>query len=103
MAGLFGWRLDRFCLHRHKDSMRSRGINWKHDTDEGERIEIRAERKMKDFELSYKAKGDEEWTPIPKPGREYLLELRDLLDLRYRRRKGSLKEVEVAEQMISRL
>ena len=79
--------------------MRKIEVKWRERNEEGEVIEIKAIRNKRNYHFEQRFKR-EEWTPVPLPPLEHLEELREILELRYRRRKGSLKEVEVVEDMI---
>jgi len=79
---------------------KQRGIFWKEDTEEGEILEVKATREKKVYEFFTRIKGEEEWKPLRKIPMEYLEILLDDLELKYRRRKGSIKEVDCVKQMI---
>lgn len=83
--------------------MSKRDVSWREETEDGEIQFVRAIREGKAFRIETKVKGEEEWTPHKRPSRAHLEYLLEYVDLRYRRRKGSLKEVECVRKMISNL
>ena len=57
-------------------------------------------REKQGWTIKSRLKGEEEWTDHPKPDRRDVEELIAILDLKYRRGKGALKEVEVAKKLL---
>ena len=57
-------------------------------------------REKSGYRFKYCLKGEDEWTYVDKISLEHLQELREILNMRYRRRRGSYKEVEVVDKMI---
>lgn len=82
--------------------MRKKNIGWRELTEDGDTLEVRAVRGRKDYNFQTMPKNGEEWEDV-KPTPERLEKLLEILDLRYRRRKGSLKEVEVVQGMLRRM
>jgi len=82
--------------------MRKKHVGWRELTEDNETLEVRAVRGKKWYTIETKLKNGEEWEQV-RITRERLEKLHEILDLRYRRRKGSLKEVELVKKMMSNL
>ena len=83
--------------------MRKKDIGWMDENEEGEKIEVVATRGRAEYSFKYRLKGEDEWVSLAKPSRAFLEALHEILDLRYRRRRASLKEVEIVARMIKAL
>jgi len=82
--------------------MRKKEVGWRDVNEEGEKIEVTAIRDGKGYHFRYMVVKDEEWIDIP-PTMELLEKLHEIMDLRYRRRRASYKEVQVIEKMMKTL
>jgi len=83
--------------------MRKKDIGWQDENEDGEKIEISATRGRAVYSFKYRLKGGDEWIELAKPPRAFLEALHEVLELRYRRRRASLREVEIVEKMIKAL
>jgi hypothetical protein len=80
--------------------MRKTEIGWRDVDAEGVKREVMAVRDGYGYHFKYKLKGDDEWTKFRKTTPELLDKLLEIMELRYRRRRASYKEIEVIEKMI---
>ena len=83
--------------------MRKNEIGWRDEDEEGNKIEMLAVRDRTGYTFSYLPKGEEEWIDIPRPTRDQVQALHDILDQRYRRRRASYKEVEYVQKMLRKM
>ena len=81
--------------------MRKKEVGWRDVNEEGEKIEVMAVRDGEGYHFKFQLKGEDEWTPLP-VSLELLEKLHEIMDLRYRRRRASYKEVQVIEKMIKK-
>ena len=83
--------------------MRKKEVGWRDVNEEGDKIESMAVRDGRGYYFKHRLVGDEEWTRIAKTTIELLEKLHEIMDLRYRRRRASYKEIQVIEKMIKAL
>ena len=83
--------------------MRKVEIGWPDDNEDGERIEMMAVREAKGYRFKFRLKSEEEWTWLKGPTLAQAEKLHDILDQRYRRRRASYKEVQIAERLVKSL
>ncbi|MEY5015779.1 MAG: hypothetical protein RIS92_2137 [Verrucomicrobiota bacterium] len=68
--------------------------------EEGEKVEVRAERFAGKWKFQAKAKSDEGWTYFDSPSDDDLLELRDILWRKYQRKRLPHDDVASIERML---
>ena len=73
---------------------------WKRVNEEGEKVEVRAERFAGKWKFQVKAKSDEGWTYFDSPSDDDLLELRDILWRKYQRKRLPHDDVASIERML---
>jgi hypothetical protein len=73
---------------------------WKRVNEEGEKVEVRAERFAGKWKFQAKAKSDEGWTYFDSPSDDDLLELRDILWRKYQRKRLPHDDVASIERML---
>ena len=83
--------------------MRKKEVGWRDVNEDGDKIEVMAVRDGHGYHFRYMLIKDEEWVDIPKPTLELLEKLHEIMDLRYRRRRASFKEIQIIEKMIKAL
>ena len=76
---------------------------WTHRTEEGEKRELRAVKKLGQWRLQSKMKHEKEWTYHVQPERPDLEELRGILWRKYQRRRAAYEDVVLADQMLADL
>ena len=86
----------------HKSAMRKINQGWRDRNDEGEVREVMGVRDKAGWTIQSRLKGEEEWTKHPRPDRRDVEQLIELLDLKYRRQKGTLREVEFAKKLLEK-
>ena len=73
---------------------------WKHNTEDGDRREVRAEKFGAKWRVQAKLKHDERWTYYADPELADLIELRRVLFNKYQRKHLAYEDVAAVEQMI---
>ncbi len=73
---------------------------WKRVNEEGEKVEVRAERFAGKWKFQSKAKSEEVWTYFESPSDDDLLELRDILWRKYQRKRLPHDDVASIERML---
>jgi hypothetical protein len=76
---------------------------WTERLPDGRKREVRAVKFGGDWKLSHKIRGDEEWVTPKKPDVADLKRLREILTLKYNRRRASFEDIKAVEQMIGEL
>ena len=74
---------------------------WKSETPEGEKRELRAEKFGKKWRIQTRLKGEERWTYYDSPLVEDLLELREILWRKYQRKRVLYEDFTAVEQLIT--
>jgi hypothetical protein len=82
--------------------MRKKEQGWREETDAGEIRECMGVREKSGWRIQSRMKGEEEWVHHDRPFIKDVEKLVELLNLKYRRTKGSLKEVEVARKLLAK-
>lgn len=83
-------------------SPQSRNVHeWKSETADGEKREIRAEKFGKKWRIQVKVKGDEQWTYYDSPLVEDLIELREVLWRKYQRKRLLYEDITAVEKLIT--
>ena len=82
--------------------MRKVHQGWRDRNDEGEVREVRGVRGKAGWEIESRLKNEEEWVQHARPDRRDVEKLIELLDLKYRRQKGTLREVETAKKLLDK-
>jgi hypothetical protein len=81
--------------------MASRNIHvWKHNTEDGEKREVRAEKFGSRWRIQSKLKHDEKWTYYEVPELNDLIELRRVLFNKYQRKHLAYEDVAAVEKLI---
>ena len=79
----------------------SRNIHvWKHNTEEGEKREVRAEKFGGKWRIQAKLRDDENWTYYDVPTLEDLTELRRILWNKYQRKHLAYEDVAAVDRII---
>lgn len=73
---------------------------WKHNTEEGEKREVRAEKFGGNWRIQSKLKHDERWTYHDEPPLEDLIELRRVLWNKYQRKHLAFEDVAAVDKLI---
>lgn len=73
---------------------------WKHNTGEGEKREVRAEKFGGNWRIQSKLKHDERWTYHDEPPLEDLIELRRVLWNKYQRKHLAFEDVAAVDKLI---
>lgn len=73
---------------------------WKHNTEDGEKREVRAEKFGAKWRIQAKLKHDERWTYYEEPELADLIELRRVLWNKYQRKHLAFEDVAAVEKMI---
>mgnify|MGYP003352885161 CR=1 FL=1 len=73
---------------------------WKRTNEEGEKVEVRAERFAGKWKFQAKAKSEETWTYHESPSDDDLIELRDILWRKYQRKRLPHDDVVSIERML---
>lgn len=83
-------------------SPNSRNVHeWRSETADGQRREVRAEKFGKKWRIQVKVKGDEQWTYYDSPLLEDLFELRDVLWRKYQRKRVLYDDITAVEKLIT--
>jgi hypothetical protein len=73
---------------------------WKHNTEDGEKREVRAEKFGGNWRIQSKLKHDERWTYHDEPPLEDLIELRRVLWNKYQRKHLAFEDVAAVDKLI---
>jgi len=73
---------------------------WKHNAEDGEKREVRAEKFGAKWRIQAKLKHDERWTYYEEPVLADLIELRRVLWNKYQRKHLAFEDVAAVEKMI---
>ena len=79
--------------------MRSQHI-WTEKDDEGRKREVRATKFGGQWRLQAKTAGETEWTYYDRPLLEDLLQLKEVIDRKYQRRRASADDVASVDKLI---
>ena len=80
--------------------MRKSKVGWRDVNEDGMKMEVAAVREAGGYRFRYQLKGEDEWTEVKEPSLAMLEKLHEIMDLRYRRRRASHKELEVVSKML---
>lgn len=81
--------------------MRKKEQGWRDRTEDGDVREVMGVRDKAGWRIQSRLKGEEEWTRHKRPAVADVEKLVELLNLKYLRQKGSLKEVELARKLLA--
>ena len=75
-------------------------ISWKRVTEDGEKIQVNAQRISREWKFSHRAKRFDQWVPVPDPPLEDWLELLDAVQRLITRRRLQPEHEERVRQRI---